>query len=465
MIGKLLILDGDDASGRAFQTALAPHGLDISVAGDGPAALERVTTDRPDVIFASTHLPGLNGLEVLERIKSIDPTVPVVMLTAAGDNRAAVRAMQSGAAHYLTKPIDHDEAIAVVHRALESRALRREVVELRRRVGQDVSDSLASQMGSSVHIRKVIEQVRAVASSTATVLIVGEAGTGKELVAQAIHRQSDRRLKPFVALDCGAIPEALLESELFGQERTFAGPERPKNGGTAPADGGTVFLDEIGNLPISLQGKLLRVLESKHALPASFEAPKLDVRFLAATSIDLQARVAQGLFRADLYFRIAEHTMALPPLRERPDDVAFLAQRFMEAAGIELRRPVHCIDRAAVALLKNHPWPGNVRELRNVIRQAVVQTRDLVIQPADLESVLSGGLHASPITFPQSNGMSLRQAADQAARSAEREIIVHALQATRGNKSQAAKALKTDYKTLHVKMKALRIRAHDFKSA
>jgi len=464
MIARLLILDGDEASGRALQSALGPHGLDVGVAGDGPAALERVATDRPDVVVASTHLPGLNGLQVVEHIKSIDPTVPVVMLAAPGDNRAALRAMHSGATHYLSKPIDHDEALAVVNRALESRALRREVAELRRRVGQHASETLAAQMGPSPNVRRLIDQVSEAAGSNAAVLIVGEPGSGKELVAQTIHRQSERRQKPFVALDCGAIPEALLESELFGQERPFGAPEIRTNGGGAPADGGTVFLDEVGNLPMSLQNRLLRVLDARHAA-AGGPPMKPDVRFLAASTVDLQARVAQGLFRADLYFRIAQHMIVVPPLRERPDDIAFLALRFVEDAGIELRRPVRCIDPAALALLKTHPWKGNVRELRSVLRQAVVQTRELAIQPGDLQAALSGDLQAPAVTFPQSNGMSLRQAAEQAARSAEREIIVHALQATRGNKSQAAKALKTDYKTLHLKMKALKIRAHDFKSA
>jgi DNA-binding NtrC family response regulator len=231
------------------------------------------------------------------------------------------------------------------------------------------------------------------------------------------------------------------------------------------AEGGTCFLDEVGNLPISLQGRLLRVLEARQGPANPAEPPKPEVRFIASTGADLQARVAQGLFRADLYFRLAQYTIVLPPLRERPDDIPFLAQRFVQECAIELRRPVQAIDPMALSLLRNHPWKGNVRELRNTMRQAVVQSRDLVIQATDIQAVLSGELQVPHhVAFPHSNGMSLRQAAEQAARSAEREIIVHALQATRGNKSQAAKALKTDYKTLHLKMKALKIRAHDFKN-
>jgi two-component system nitrogen regulation response regulator GlnG len=342
-----------------------------------------------------------------------------------------------------------------------------ELASLRERVNEEESASLTSRLGPSEQIRRVVDQIGTVAASGVTTLIVGEPGTGKDRIARAIHRQSDLRTKPFLALDAGAIPEALIESDLFGHERSaFVPPDHRRSANSLLADGGTCYLDEVGNLPISLQGRLLRVLEARQgAAPNSPDPSKNDVRFVASTGVDLQARVAQGLFRADLYFRLAQYTIVLPPLRERPEDIPFLAQRFMHECAIELRRPMQSIDPMALSLLRNHPWKGNVRELRNTIRQAVVQSRDLVIQSTDIQAVLSGETQAPHhVSLQHSNGMSLRQAAEQAARSAEREIIVHALQATRGNKSQAAKALKTDYKTLHLKMKALKIRAHDFKN-
>ena len=293
MIGRLLVVDDDEASCRLVEAAFASEGLDVLVAYDGPSGLERALRDKPDVVFLDVHLPGRDGLQILDQLRAARPTLPVVMLTASREVKHAVRALQGGAFHYLTKPIDHDELIVVVARALEARALRTEVEELRRRVGHEEADTLAAQMGSSAAIRKVIDQVGTVAASGFTVLILGETGTGKELVAQAIHKQSDRRLKPFVALDCGAIQETLLESELLGHERgAFTGADRRKTGSFQLADGGSCLLDEVGNLPTSLQAKLLRVLESKQVQAVGATRPtRLDVRFLAATNNDLQSRV------------------------------------------------------------------------------------------------------------------------------------------------------------------------------
>jgi DNA-binding NtrC family response regulator len=387
------------------------------------------------------------------------------MLTVSRDIKTAVRATQLGAFDYLTKPIEHDEIVLVVGRALETRALKLEVEDLRQRVGRGEADSLAAQMGSSAQVRQVIDQVGVVAASSFTVLILGETGTGKELVAQAIHRQSDRCRRPFVALDCGAIPEPLLESELFGHERgAFTGADRRKVGSFQLADGGTCFLDEVGNLPVNLQAKLLRVLESRQVQPVGASRPSsMDIRFIAATNQNLQERVSQGLFRADLYFRLAQYTIAVPPLRARSEDVAYLTQRFLQEASVELRRPVHDVVPAALELLQGYGWPGNVRELRNVIRQAVLQTKELVIRPVLLRAIMGGANGAAPVLRTGTVEQSLRQIADEAARTAERQAITEALRASAGNKSQAAKRLKTDYKTLHLKIKHLGMRARDFR--
>jgi DNA-binding NtrC family response regulator len=464
MSKTLLVIDDDEASCRLVKATFKAEGIDVLMTHDGAAGLERAIANHPDVVLLDVELPELDGLQVLERLKAAAPSLPIVMLTASQDVKIAVRATQLGAFDYLTKPIDHDEILLVVRRALEARALRLEVEDLRRRVGRSESQDLEAQMGPSARVADVIEQVGIVAASNFTVLILGETGTGKELVAQAIHRQSDRRRKAFIALDCGAIPEQLLESELFGHEKgAFTGADRRKAGRFQLAEGGTCFLDEMGNLPLNLQAKLLRALESRQVQPVGAErAMPIDIRFVAATNHDLQSRVADGSFRADLYFRLAQYRISLPPLRERPDDIAHLARRFLEEASVELRRPVQALLPATLELLQRQKWPGNVRELRNVVRQAILRTKELVIRPEELKAVLNDVDGASPAAQSPSTGQTLKEIAEQAARAAERQAICDRLRATQGNKSQAAKALRTDYKTLHVKMKQLGIRAHDF---
>jgi two-component system nitrogen regulation response regulator GlnG len=454
------VIDDDPASCRLVEALFAREGFDVSAAHDAKSGLGRTSAERPDVIILDLHLPDQNGMEVLDRLRTAAPSTPVVMLTAHADLRSAVRATQLGAFDYQTKPIDPEELSIVVRRALETRALKSEVEDLRRRLGE--GGGLAAQMGPSREVAVVIEQVRTVAATSFSVLVLGETGTGKELVARAIHRESDRRHSPFIAVDCGAIPEALLESELFGHEKgAFTGADRRKQGRFHVAEGGTVFLDEVGNLPLGLQSKLLRVLESRQlqAVGATKTAP-MDVRFVAATNDDLQARVSAGKFRADLYFRLAQYTISLPALRDRTADVSYLAQRFLEEVSVELRRPVHEIAPDAVASLERHRWPGNVRELRNVVRQAVLESKDGVLRRTNLQKFL--GASSSPKAGALVPGTSLREAAEAAAREAERAIIAETLRATRGNKSEAARRLRTDYKTLHVKMKSLGIRAKDF---
>jgi DNA-binding NtrC family response regulator len=399
---------------------------------------------------------------VLAKIKQEVPALPVVMFTADQDVKAAVRAMQLGAFDYVTKPFHREEIVVVVRRALQTRALQIEVEDLRRQL--EAGSGLALQMGPSTQVRDLGEQVRTVAGTSFTVLVIGETGSGKELVAQAIHRESERRAKPFVAIDCGAIPEQLLESELFGHEKgAFTGAERKKQGRFQLAQGGTFFLDEVGNLPMNLQAKLLRVLESKQVQPVGADrSAALDVRFVAATNHDLQARAAEGQFRADLYFRLAQYTITLPALKDRPSDIPYLAHRFLAEASVELRRPVQQIVPNALEQLEAHPWPGNVRELRNVIRQAVLKTKDLMIDKDVVRALLGKpgtvrhGVGATPA------GVSLREVAAEAAEAAERRAISEALRLARGNKSRAARALDTDYKTLHLKMKRFGIRGRDF---
>jgi DNA-binding NtrC family response regulator len=459
----LLVVDDDAASRRLVTATFGVEGFRVVSAEDGPAGIAAANIEHPDVVLLDMQMPTMNGLEVLEALTKSLPRLPVVMLTADREVKTALRATRLGAFDYLTKPIDHDEVVAVVKRALEASALRKEVDSLRRQLTAG-GVGLAEQMGHTEAVRDVVDQVNTVAASDFTVLVLGETGTGKELVAQAIHRASARREKPFLALDCGAIPEPLLESELFGHERgAFTGADRKRHGRFELARGGTLFLDEIGNLPLGLQAKLLRVLESKEVVAVGgARATELDVRFIAATNDDLEARAAAGAFRADLYYRLAQYTIALPPLRDRRADVAYLARRFLDEASIELRRPVREIAPDALADLERHAWPGNVRELRNVVRQAVIRSKDLVLRRDVLRAVMGKPKVKAAPAAGSGFATSLKEIAEEAARAAEKQAICEALRVTQGNKSKAARALKTDYKTLHLKMQRLGVRARDF---
>lgn len=462
MTRKVLAVDDDPGSARLVRAILEPDGFDVASAASGKAGLDAARRGEPELVILDLHLPDANGVDILERLREADSSRPVIMLTAHADLKTAVRATRLGAFDYLTKPIDPEELLLVVRRALETRDLRHEVADLKLRLGED--GGLGSLMGPSAQVTSIAERVQAVAATDFSVLILGETGTGKELVAQAIHRQSKRRSNGFIAIDCGAIPETLLESELFGHEKgAFTGADRRKEGRFRLAEGGTVFLDEVGNLPLGLQAKLLRVLEARqlHAVGSARSTP-MDVRFLAATNDGLQERASAGKFRPDLYFRLAQYSIALPPLRERPGDVTFLARRFLEEVSVELRRPVGEIAPEAAAVLERYSWPGNVRELRNVVRQAVLESRDVVLRRAHVQKFLTTASGSRGEGAPRNGRTSLREAADAAARDAERQLICEVLHETRGNKSQAARILQTDYKTLHLKLKTLGIRALDY---
>src|SRR5690349_9190516 len=326
MTRRLLVIDDDGASRRLVRAIFASEGFEVLQADDAASGLAAARAQDTDVILLDVGLPDRSGLDLLKDLVGDTPERPVIMLTADHDLKTAVRAIKLGATDYLTKPIDHEELAIVVHRAVAGREQARELADLRRKRGS--GGGLLELMGPSQAVREVADQVAVVALSSFTVLVAGETGTGKELVAQAIHRQSDRRDQPFLAVDCGAIPEALLESELFGHEKgAFTGAERRKAGRFQLAHGGTFLLDEVGNMPLNLQSKLLRVLESREVQAVGgTDTATLDVRFVAASNEDLHARVMDGLFRADLYFRLAQYTISLPPLRERPDDIPHLAQ-------------------------------------------------------------------------------------------------------------------------------------------
>ncbi|MEX2223742.1 MAG: sigma-54 dependent transcriptional regulator [Candidatus Rokuibacteriota bacterium] len=458
---KILVVD-DEAEIRSLLTAVLENkGFEVVTAEDGAAALQQIERERPAVILMDLSMPRMSGMDALPEIKRLDADVPVIICTAHTDLATAVRAMKLGAYDYLTKPFDVELLALTMQRAVERNQLRSRIDELKR---QGQGTSLVERMGGSSAIAQVIQQVSQVAESNFTVLVQGETGTGKELVARAIHQQSARQQAPFVAVDCGAIPETLVESELFGHERgAFTGAQSKREGHFQVAKGGTLFLDEIGNVPVATQAKLLRALEQREVHPlGSPRAVAVDARIIAATNAELEEGVKAGRFRADLYYRLGEFTITLPPLRSRREDITHLAQRFLDEVSMELRRPVRRIADEAMQALLRHDWPGNVRELKNVIRKAALVAAD-VVTPAHLPA-LNAGAAARPRPAVESGGpdLSLREVAELAAVQAERELIRHALQATKGNKSQAARLLRTDYTTLHAKMKRYLISARDF---
>jgi len=490
--GRVLIVDDDLALLQALPQALRLRmaGVTVDTADSGAAALERITAEDYDAIVTDIKMPGMDGLDLLAEIRTHRPDTPTLMITGHGEHDLVVHALRSGAYDFIQKPIDRDYFVASLRRAIEMRELSRRVkqqqlalerhlneleavVEERTRelrvTNKVIESPLRFLMGPNGQMEKIVEQIKQVADSPLTVLVEGETGTGKELVARAIHQLSARRDKPFVAVDCGAIPDTLIESELFGYEKgAFTGAHQRKEGQFQLAEGGSLFLDEIVNLPLPTQAKLLRALQERQVQPLGSTRPvRVAARIIAASNVRLDQEVRAGRFRQDVYFRLNEFGISLPPLRER-DDILHLANEFLPEASMELGRPCRKISEAAAQVLLRYPWPGNVRELRNVIRRAILLASD-VIEPQHL-SVLpvdpsaATALRGAPAPLDSALGdSSLKEIAEAAAADAERRAIHRVLQATSGNKSEAARLLRTDYKTLYRKMKQYGIDAGPFR--
>ena len=490
--GRVLIVDDDLALLQALPQALRLRmaGVTVDTADSGAAALERITAEDYDAIVTDIKMPGMDGLDLLAEIRTHRPDTPTLMITGHGEHDLVVHALRSGAYDFIQKPIDRDYFVASLRRAIEMRELSRRVkqqqlalerhlneleavVEERTRelrvTNKVIESPLRFLMGPNGQMEKIVEQIKQVADSPLTVLVEGETGTGKELVARAIHQLSARRDKPFVAVDCGAIPDTLIESELFGYEKgAFTGAHQRKEGQFQLAEGGSLFLDEIVNLPLPTQAKLLRALQERQVQPLGSTRPvRVAARIIAASNVRLDQEVRAGRFRQDVYFRLNEFGISLPPLRER-DDILHLANEFLPEASMELGRPCRKISEAAAQVLLRYPWPGNVRELRNVIRRAILLASD-VIEPQHL-SVLpvdpsaATALRGAPAPLDSALGdSSLKEIAEAAAADAERRAIHRVLQATSGNKSEAARLLRTDYKTLYLKMKQYGIDAGRFR--
>ncbi len=479
---KVLIVDDLEEARWALSNLIRLAGFAPVAAASGEEALAHLRQEAPDVVLLDVCLPDMDGFEVLTRAKAHHKAVPVIMVTAYGKTDDAVRAIRAGAYDYLAKPFSNEDVVLTVRRALEEKASRGQIRQIRDQPGQP--ECLFDCMGKSAAIQRVQREMEQVASTNFSVLVTGETGTGKELVARAIHAASPRAHKPFVAVDCGAIPESLIESELFGHEKgAFTGAHRAKAGAFELAAGGTIFLDEIGNLPLAMQGKLLRVLEMRriHRI-GSMHEQDVDFRVVAATNTDLRPTVEQQAFRRDLYHRLAEFTIRLPPLRERKEDLPFLVNRFLADANKELKKQVRGLSDAAWEIIRRYDWPGNVRELRNQLRRAVLLCDDpeQMIKP-ELLGMLGGGgspseclgpnqpeqrcplgSRACPLFAPAAlmasgGSLPLKELVGPITTQAECAILLQALKLTGGNKARAARLLHIDYKTIHSKLKAYEI--------
>jgi DNA-binding NtrC family response regulator len=443
----ILVIDDEPALREVLSLRIADWGHGVRTVGDAAEAEREIDRQRPDLVLCDLVLPGSSGMELLKRIKRQDDRLPVVMITAHGNVDGAVEAMKAGATDFLTKPLDYESLFALleatasdVRRQRESRSLD---AQLDRHVGS------IGMVGQSRAMRQLHRTIESLASSDASAILTGESGTGKEVAARAIHAASARRDKPFIAINTAAIPEGLVESEVFGHEQgAFTGATRSRPGVFEMANGGTLFLDEIAEMPIALQPKLLRVLEEGHArrLGGSRDIP-FDVRVLAATNRPPAQAIREGRLREDLYYRLTVFELTLPPLRERIEDVALLAQHFVREFGRKHGLDVDGVGDAARELLERHPWPGNVRELRNVIERATIVARTGWIEPRHLPpylQILRGGAGQPTLTVPA--GTTLAEA--------ERLLILQTLERVGNNKAEAARQLGLDVKTIRNKLRA-----------
>jgi len=439
----ILIVDDERNTREGLQRALHDR-YDVLLAEDSHKAVQTLESTPVNVILTDLRMPGGDGMGLVRRALSLSNPPVCIVMTAYGSIENAVQAMQAGAYHYVTKPVNLDELELVINRALDSRRVEAENVNLRKQIDQKYG--LENIIGESVSMRQVFETIQQVAPSRATVLITGATGTGKELIAKAIHNLSPRKNGPFIAVHAAALPTSLLESELFGHEKgAFTGAVERRAGRFELADGGTLFLDEVGELEPQIQVKLLRVLEERaFERVGGAKTLQVDVRLVAATNKDLKKLVSEGKFRDDLFYRLSVVTVDLPPLRERRDDIPLLVKSFLDEFSRENGKQVHELTPEAMNLLLAYDWPGNVRELRNAIEQMVVLARTERLTVRDVPAAIRDGADLTKINVVRA-GMTVEDA--------ERQLIVQALKETNGNRTKAAQRIGISRRTLHRKLK------------
>ncbi len=441
----ILVVDDDPALGQVVCEALGQQGYRAAFAKGGEAALSRMSQEHFSVVVSDLHMPGMNGLELCERISRDAPEVPVVLMTAFGSVDRAIGAMKAGAFDFLLKPFEMDELLVRVERAVQHRALSTEVLELRTAKGAAHGDLI----GESPAMQRVFSLIGKVAPTEASLLILGETGTGKELVARAVHKHSKRAQGPFVAINCAAMPEALLESELFGHVKgAFTDARAARKGLFLQAQGGSLLLDEVGEMPLALQSKLLRVLQERRVRPvgSDIETP-CDVRVISATHRDLESLCAEGKFREDLYYRLNVVQIELPPLKSRGADILKLAHAFARASAARAGKELQGMTPECAQRMLDYPWPGNIRELQNAMERAVALAAGPRMEARDLPDKVQG-YKRSHIIVASDDPSELVPMQE-----VERRYVLRVLEAVGGNKTKAAQVLGFDRKTLYAKIK------------
>jgi DNA-binding NtrC family response regulator len=455
----ILVVENEDSLRLTLSILLRRAGYEVREAPHGQAALDLLAKEPVDLVITDLRMEPVGGLEVLRTVKVTSPQTEVLVLTGFGSVESAVEAMKLGAFEYLTKPFDREEMLLTVAKALERKSLLSEVRQLRAQVQERFAfDNIVCP---SARMQEVLDLVARVAESDATVLLEGESGTGKELIARALHHASRRREGPFVAVNCGALPESLLESELFGHVKgSFTGATSHKKGLFEEASGGTILLDEISETTPSMQVKLLRVLQEQEVRRVGSNTPvKIDTRVVAATNRHLTQLVAEGTFREELFYRLNVIIVTIPPLRDRPEDVLPLAEHFLKRFATRQKKPITGLSREAALLLGRYPWPGNVRELENAIERAVVLTRDGEIQPGDLPLAVIEGRGGLPAGVAGGGTAGAPGARRLTLREMEKAYILEMLNEMEWNQAKAAQALDIGRNTLWRKLKEYGIKA------
>ncbi|MFO7964596.1 MAG: sigma-54 dependent transcriptional regulator [Desulfobacterales bacterium] len=448
---RILIIDDEENMRHMLSRLLTKAGYEVCTAADGHSGISKLTETPYDFVLCDVIMPNMDGMEFLNRIQDHIGGTTVIMMSAYGTIETAISAMKLGAYDYISKPFNADEIILALKKAEERESLRQENVKLKQRVKQiEENYRFGNMVAKSKQMENVFVLSRKLAQLNTTVLISGESGTGKDLIARGIHHNGNRAGNPFIPVNCGGIPESLLESELFGYKKgAFTGAHSDRAGLFQEADGGTIFLDEIGEMPLSLQVKLLRVLQDKEVRAvgdAKFQ--KIDVRVIAATAKNLEEEIADHRFREDLYYRLNVMSITLPPLRERPEDIPVLARLFVRKFNKDIGRSIDVISPSAMARLMKHSWPGNVRELENVIERAVILCEKNILLPEYLPETL--GIKAGNKRIDDFlEGFSIKEAQKEI----EKRLIHRALEATAGNRTKASKLLEISHPSLLSKMK------------
>ena len=443
---RVLVVDDESGILETLRILLKNEGFAVTTALGGKAGLEQLAAVNPDIVLTDVRMPSVTGLEMLAAVRAQNAETPVILMTAQATLQSAIQAVNDGAFYYLQKPFRNDELLAILRRAAETRALRIENTTLKQEIRRRDFGAVARPLGSARSWLEVLRVAETVAPTDSTVLIQGESGTGKEVVARYIHALSARAEKTFNSINCGALPESLLESELFGHVKgSFTGAVKDKMGLFAAASGGTFFLDEIGETTPATQVKLLRVLQTREVIPVGATDPQpIDVRLVAATNRDLEEEIKRGSFRGDLFYRLNVIALHLPPLRERRDDIPLLADHFLKRAADATGEEPKRLDDSALGAMQVYDWPGNVRELENALERAVILTRGGVIEPASLPERVTER-KAQPL-------VAAATPVNPTLEAIERAYIMWVLQTEGGNKTRAADVLGIDPSTLYRKL-------------